>query len=270
MAAEDGVPPVPELIQLGATLGNARRQRGLSLEELASRLRLGTEQLMALEAGDRTHLPEPVFVVAQAKRVAGALGIDISQQISDLLASRMMREPQRPARAPLPRRPQPGAGAAQPSRPWNAPRSEATGSSPGRWPWLLLAAGGLVVAVAVLQGRSTTPPPWSAGTPATSPAVPAPATPVPASTRASEAPGTDQLRLRSEGPSWLEVRSSKGAVLFRGTLVGEQTFPLGDGLMVLAGRPDLVMASSGRQQPLPLGRIDQVVWKRFTPGAVAR
>jgi len=91
MAAENWSAPIPQLVQLGETLGKARRDQNLSLEELANRLRLGTEQLTALEAGDHAHLPEAVFVVAQAKRVAGALGIDVSQQISDLQGSRLMR-----------------------------------------------------------------------------------------------------------------------------------------------------------------------------------
>jgi cytoskeleton protein RodZ len=271
MAAEDGVPPIPELVHLGERLSKARRERGLSLEELANRLRLGTEQLMALEAGDSSHLPEPVFVVAQAKRVAGALGIDISQQISDLQESRMMREAHRPAGAALPRRTQPGPP--NPSLPRISPSSgSAKAAGWRRWPMLLLAGGGLVITVAVLQGRLTSLPTWRASTQATAPAIPPPATPAPASFTASKAsaPDPDQLRLHSDQPSWLEVRSSKGVTLFRGTLQGGKSFPMGEGLTVLAGRPDLVTASIGRQQALPLGPIDQVVWKRFTVGAAAR
>ncbi|WP_425386799.1 helix-turn-helix domain-containing protein [Cyanobium gracile] len=90
---------------MGERLAAARREQGLSLEDLADRLRLGTEQLTALETGDHRHLPEAVFVVAQAKRVAGALGIDVSQQISDLQTSRLMRVGRSPvARPPLQRK----------------------------------------------------------------------------------------------------------------------------------------------------------------------
>jgi hypothetical protein len=76
-----------------------------------------------------------------------------------------------------------------------------------------------------------------------------------------------QLLLRSSQPSWLEVKQEDGESLFRGTLEGERRFPLGSGLQVLAGRPDLVLAQLGSGPAKPLGRIDQVRWQRFTAPA---
>jgi hypothetical protein len=75
--------------------------------------------------------------------------------------------------------------------------------------------------------------------------------------------------LQSSQPSWLEVRNAAGVTLFRGTFTGEKRFPMGEGLKVLAGRPDLVTATAGSQAPRSLGRIDQVVWRSFraTPAA---
>ncbi len=256
LAAEDGSAPIPQLVQLGEQLGQARRDQGLSLEELADRLRLGSEQLMALEAGDHTHLPEAVFVVAQAKRVAGALGIDVSQQINDLQNSRLVGGKRRPAAiSPLQRRPA------------NAPAGQ--GRSLG-WLWgalLLLGGGGL--GVAALQGKVFAPQasqPPSAPAATTSPGV-APGQAVAAG--APSRPAADALVLQSSQPSWLEVRNAAGVTLFRGTFTGEKRFPMGEGLKVLAGRPDLVTATAGRQAPRSLGRIDQVVWRTFraTPAA---
>jgi hypothetical protein len=71
--------------------------------------------------------------------------------------------------------------------------------------------------------------------------------------------------LRSAEPSWVEVRSASGEVLLRGTLEGEQRFPLSGELRVLAGRPDLVSASSGGAPARPLGPIEAVTWYRFSP-----
>jgi transcriptional regulator with XRE-family HTH domain len=257
MAADDWSAPIPQLVQLGEKLGQARRNQGLSLEELADRLRLGSEQLTALEAGDHTHLPEAVFVVAQAKRVAGALGIDVSQQISDLQGSRLMRAKGRPAPVvPLQRRP-PIAPARQ-------------GRSLG---WLgggLLLLGGGGLAVAALQGKvfapQTSRPPSPAATATTNPGL-APAQTVAAG--APSRPAAETLVLQSSQPSWLEVRNAAGVTLFRGTFTGEKRFPMGQGLRVLAGRPDLVTATAGSQAPRSLGRIDQVVWRSFraTPAA---
>ena len=256
MAAEDRSAPIPELVHLGEALGNARRDQGLSLEELADRLLLGTEQLMALEAGDHTHLPEAVFVVAQAKRVAGALQIDVSQQISYLQESRLMRGKRRRSPIkPLQRRP---------------PTASASKARPLGWLWvvlLLLGGGGL--GIAALQGKVFAP---QASRPASAPAATSNRSPAPIGALAPAAPSRtapDALVLQSRQPSWLEVRDAAGVTLFRGTFTGEKRFPMGQGLRVLAGRPDLVTATAGSQAPRSLGRIDQVMWRTFmtTPAA---
>jgi hypothetical protein len=57
--------------------------------------------------------------------------------------------------------------------------------------------------------------------------------------------------------------SSEGTTLFKGTLSGEQPFPLGKGLRVLAGRPDLVSAAVGPNPARPLGAISDVRWRAF-------
>lgn len=258
MAAEDWSAPIPQLVQLGERLGKARRDQNLSLEELADRLRLGAEQLTALEAGDHTHLPEAVFVVAQAKRVAGALGIDVSQQISDLQGSRLMGAKRRPAAiTPLQRN--------MPSFPSRQGRSFG-------WIWLaLLLLGGGGLGVVALQGKVFSPqastPPSPAATPNQSAAPGLGTSPkqkqaLPAGAASQAAPET--LVLQSNQPSWLEVRNASGVTLFRGTFTGEKRFPMGQGLKVLAGRPDLVSATAGGQGPRSLGRIDQVAWRTFT------
>ncbi|MBD2548898.1 helix-turn-helix domain-containing protein [Microcystis elabens FACHB-917] len=243
-ASDDWSAPIPELVQLGERLATARRDQGLSLEDLAGRLRLGSEQLMALENGDHRHLPEAVFVVAQAKRVAGALGIDVSEQISDLHNSRLMGLGRMPVARPLPRK-------------VRTPPAPARRGAPPRWLWAaLLLLGGAAAAVGVLKDRVPSTP--TAGIPA----------PVTASGQAVEPaaaprPAPDQLLLKSRQPSWLEVRTAAGEVLFRGTFTGEKRFPLGSGLRVLAGRPDLVTATAGSLAPQTLGRIDQVMWRSF-------
>ncbi len=256
MAAEDWSTPIPQLVQLGEKLGQARRLQGLSLEELADRLRLGSEQLTALEAGDHTHLPETVFVVAQAKRVAGALGIDVSQQISELQGSRLMHAKGRPAPVTRLERRAPIAPARQ-------------GPSLG-WLWgslLLLGGGGL--AVAALQGKVLAPQASQAPSSPAATSKPEVAAGEAVAVEAPSRPAADALVLQSSQPSWLEVRNAAGVTLFRGTFTGEKRFPMGEGLKVLAGRPDLVTATSGSQASRSLGRIDQVVWRSFRASPVA-
>ena len=217
---------------------------------------------MALEAGDHNQLPEAVFVVAQAKRVAGVLRIDISQQISDLQDSRMMRKSRRSAPPSPPRRTasveaSPSARGAPPAR---------RRRSLGRLLLIVLAGGVVGLTMAVLQR-------WLALPPELASADPRVRTVAPAAPDRRRRPGPevapDQLLLRSGEPSWLEVRDAAGGTLFRGTFTGEKRFPLGSGLRVLAGRPDLVNAAVGDGQARPLGPIDQVVWHTFKPAPAA-
>jgi len=84
------------------------------------------------------------------------------------------------------------------------------------------------------------------------------------SVQGSPSPGAGvplgQLRLHSSGPSWVEVRSLEGETLYAAILQGQVLLPLGRGVKVLAGRPDLVRVSLADQRPKVLGRIDQIAW----------
>jgi hypothetical protein len=128
--------------------------------------------------------------------------------------------------------------------------------------------------LAWIQGRlqaltGTAPAPKTVVKPTPKPA--AKPAPKPAAKPAA-APTT--LTLSSPQPSWIEVRSLAGKQLFEGNLTGRRVFPLGQGLRVLAGRPDLVLASLGSAPAKPLGPIDQINWLTFkattTPTAPAQ
>jgi len=69
-----------------------------------------------------------------------------------------------------------------------------------------------------------------------------------------------QLRLQALGPSWVEVRGLNGDILYGAILQGQVLLPLGRGVKVLAGRPDLVRVSVAGERPKVLGRIDQIAW----------
>lgn len=244
-----GSPPdgaaIPELVDLGQRLRRAREGRGIGLAELADRLHLAPEQLIALEDGDRLHLHEPVFVIAQAKRVAQALGVDVREQVESLRHSRLMERPPAPP------------AAAQPDRalaPLVAPGPEDPGlRGPSSWGLAAAVAGlTLLLGVGIAQGIRQWGPRPQASPPASanrrSPAPPA-------------SPGV--LLLRSDEPSWVEVRDAEGETLFSGLLEKEARFRLGKGLRVLAGRPDLVTASIGGGAPRRLGTISEVEWQEF-------
>ena len=75
--------------------------------------------------------------------------------------------------------------------------------------------------------------------------------------------------LRSAEPSWLAVRSIDGTTLFEGTVQGQRSFPLGRGLEVRAGRPDLVTARVGAGPARVRGPIEQIRWWSFRPAGTA-
>lgn len=286
-------PPVPDLsaqdqaaakalAALGARLRQAREAKGLALPDLAKRLFFRQEQLEALEAGDRAALPELVYVIAQAQRVAGVLGLDVApllQPLRDL----QKRGPAHRCLDPSTSTPQQSAtgpastgavstkavrrGAVRTGASSAVVRSLAVvalivgGGAALVWGWRRFDASALQTWLpaqpAAPAGETTADRAADAAkAPATAPAAPLPMPP---------APG--DLLLSSNAPSWLEVRQVGGAageeVVFRGTFKGERRFPLGDGLKVLAGRPDLVTARLEGKPAQRLGSIEQVQWRTF-------
>jgi transcriptional regulator with XRE-family HTH domain len=268
---------IPDLQRLGERLRQAREQQGISREELAERLHLGTEQLTALETADSGRLHEPVFVIAQARRLAAALNLGIEPEISALRRCGMggggMADGGATSAAP--------ATPAAPTRP--APASPARR---GWLPWLAAPAAVLVAVLGLLMLRR--PPAPTVPAPAPSAAAPSAAALPAASAAAGQGSGSGAMTgttsigaqgasqqyslraLSSQDSSWVEVRNNGGQVLFRGRLQGEKSFPLGAGLQVLAGRPDLVAAGLAGVPLQPLGKIDQVNWKRIAPTAPPR
>ena len=73
-----------ELQTVGEFLREARQGRNLSVEDLSSSLRIGKEQLIALESGDENALPEKVFIRAMVRRIAEKLNIDTSFILEEL------------------------------------------------------------------------------------------------------------------------------------------------------------------------------------------
>lgn len=254
---------IPELQRLGQRLEQARESQGLSREQQAERLRMGTEQLRALEQGDRADLPEAVFVVAQARRVAASLGVNIDAEISSLRGNAAFQaSPSRPPQALPPSAP---AAAGSPISVPPAPPAAAP-TARGRGPLLLAAAAALALAGGGLLlrfGNTLTSPPLQPTAPLLQPSPTAEENA--ASTGNPSTGGGSELVLRALQPSWLEVRSAQGDVLFRGTLQGERRFPLNRELRVLAGRPDLVTASAPGQRGQVLGPIEAVRWQSFRP-----
>ena len=72
------------LQKVGEFLREARQGRNLTVEDLSSSLRIGKEQLIALEEGDEKSLPEKVFIRAMVRRIAEKLNLDTSFILEEL------------------------------------------------------------------------------------------------------------------------------------------------------------------------------------------
>lgn len=234
-AAGPQSPPADALTRLGSVLTEARIGCGLERSTLAAQLCMGQEQLEALETADRERLPESVFVIAQARRVAARLGVDIAAVVDELKQASSAGDTR------------PRTAAATPPR----NRRRAVGAV------LVVVTG--VIAAGVWG--------WPRLQRHTGQAASPPAQRQPPA--AARAPQSSALLLRTREPSWLEVRGNGGRVLYRGTLRGEQRFALDQTVRVLAGRPDLVTISIGGSAPRSLGRIEDIRWVVVTPPAAA-
>ena len=69
---------------VGEFLREARQGRNLSVDDLSASLRIGKEQLIALESGDENALPEKVFIKAMVRRIAEKLNLDTSFILEEL------------------------------------------------------------------------------------------------------------------------------------------------------------------------------------------
>ena len=72
------------LQKVGEFVKEARQGRNLSVEDLSASLKIGKEQLIALEKGDETLLPEKVFIRAMVRRIAEKLNLDTSFILGEL------------------------------------------------------------------------------------------------------------------------------------------------------------------------------------------
>ena len=64
------------LKRIGTFIKEARLSREQSIEELASDLKIGSQQLKAIEEGNEEKLPEKVFVKAMVRRISQKLKLD--------------------------------------------------------------------------------------------------------------------------------------------------------------------------------------------------
>ncbi len=252
------------LVALGRSLRQGREARGIALPVLAEQNFLSADRLEALEAGDHTRLPERIYLIAQARRVATSLGLDADDLIAPLLEIHLPSLHRTGKVASV------AAAATSARARVTAPtaRTAETAGLPGPRidPTLLKAIAALVAVVAASTALVWG---WRQFQPARTARSAAPSSSsmsgVPSQAKDGAAVAEGTLLITSGQPSWLEVRDGKGQSLFRGLFKGSRGFALDAGLEVLAGRPDLVTVRAGSGAAQVLGTIDQLRWQRFSP-----
>ena len=267
----------------GAVLLQARTALGLSREQLAEQLHMRPHQIEALECHEQERWPEAVFTIAQVRRLASALGLDAEPVVeafrADLSQQTTEASPAAKAVFQLGRsEPTAQAKREEGQRDWlhESKKDSKAKASPVRFQrptWLapsigvvaLLAIGGVAISrnLPALQGQlAAIPKLWPKA-----PAKPS----ADAAVAATPKPQPTTLDLSLSEPVWMSVRQLVGQKqLFEGLMQpGPHSFPLGTGVQVLAGRPDLVMAHIGDQPAKALGSIETIQWVTFKPPVAA-
>jgi len=255
------------LASLGGRLRQERLRQQIELPALAQRLHMRPDQIEALETGDRGRWPEQAFAIAQLRRLAEALKLDPDPLVADLrelLSQQPRDEPSLAASAVM------RAGELRGNS--QVPREEGrrdwiSAAAPTPKPWLkplaLFALLGIGVVGASLFLLRSQPKP--AGLPSAAPRKQSLAKP-PKPLQTRPKPGASSLQLSSKETVWLAVRELPNQkLLFKGNLSGVKSFPLGLGLQVRAGRPDLVQVQLNGQTKGVLGPIERIEWVTLTP-----
>ena len=248
---------VNHLVNAGAALRQKREEQGFSLHDLASQLNMGDEQLSALEAGERSNLPEAVFIRASVRRIANKLGLDPEPLIAKL------RDLDQGESSVAPKRQVDQAPRLNNKE--SRPAANANKEQRGHWHWLRLASGLAAASAGIAAGWT-----WSQ----TANLVPAKqqqelsqpvAKPVATQTPTLGRTSPKTVTILTSEPSWIAIRNQNGELLFEGMVDQEKTLTTDQALEIYAGRPDLVRVNFGSGQLGPLGPIDQVRWYPITP-----
>ena len=212
----------------GRALAEARAARGMTVTEVALRLKFSPKQLEALEAGRYDALAGPAFVRGMIRGYAKLVGIDVAPLIGTLeervATPGPTLPPARRMEVPFPRAARPGSvvyvalsgllviAVAGVLVEWLLrPEPASTAASP---------AGARVAPVETVAPVAETPPPALAESPPTPSPVSPPA-------QASE----KRIELVFDRESWVEVRDADGRVLF------SQLNPPGSRRQVAGGGP---------------------------------
>lgn len=135
--------------QVGARLRDARTARGMSLDDVAQITKIPRSAIAAIEDGDTSSLPAPVFVRGFVRALAGVVGLDGNELVRALGEEMLASNRQLPLAAQ--RRRDPGLASFLGD---HGHRGHRGGFRPSHLLMLLVAIGMLVAAFLMVGSRS--------------------------------------------------------------------------------------------------------------------
>lgn len=240
-APDDAGPQAGTLFptSVGERLRAARIAAGLELQEVASKTRVPTRHLEAIERSDYAGLPSTTYAIGFARSYARAVGADETTIARDL-------------RIEFGRAPADVTGTTAPYQPVDTTRV----------PSRLLAYTALALLVVLLAGYLFWRNAWSSDAPVSSAALSEQASPAletaPVLTPAADA----AVVLTATAPVWVRIYDRSQKTLFEAEMRAGEAYYVpadADAPMILTGRPDVLKVTVDGQAVAPLSRSDVAI-----------
>lgn len=230
----DGAPDLPQSV--GERLRTARNAAGMDLQDVATKTRVPTRHLAAIERSEYAGLPSQTYALGFARAYARAIGADEKAIVRDLRIE-LTRAPADVDRLPAPYEP-----------------TDLT-----RVPSRLLAYTALGVLVLVLAAYLLWRDAWWDGAADTGSAASVVAAAPPSATSATLA---EPVVLTANAPVWLRIYDRSRTTLFEKEMTRGERYIVpadSDQPMILTGRPEVLAVTIGGRPVAPLGGAEVTV-----------
>ncbi len=228
------------LVRIGFCLKQAREKKSISTEELAESLRIGEEQLTALENGQEELLPEYVFIKAMVRRVAEKLNLDPITIVQELDENQIISKFQKEKNNSL----------AKDRKEFLivkyirkiSPKSLLLGFTT-----IIILSTGLFYIIYKQRSNNLKN---------TDTVIPQ----ISLDIKDNLPKKLNDLQITSKRPTKIIIIDSGGEILFKGKLKGSINLNSGKGLEVYSERPDLIELTTRDNKSYKLGSINDVRW----------
>jgi cytoskeletal protein RodZ len=229
-----------KLAEIGAKLREGRQIKALSLDQITSATLIPERHLRAIEEGDMSVLPEPVYIQGFIRKYGSAVGLeDLAEQFPLAAEAEVLLQP--PSKSPE-------------LRPFHLYAV-----------YVLMVVGAVSLLAAVFDPMRRATPPKPNLAPAAELPVETPTPTPPSEPLPAVPPSGLSLELAATDIAWLQV-TVDGEIAFEGMLAaGEsRTWQAKSQLSFVVGNAGAVQAKKNGQELPPLGAPGEVVEQNFT------